>query len=209
MKIDRLFLASSNPGKLREYRRFAPGSPISLECMAGFAQLPIFDEAAPTFAENAVGKALHYARFVDGVVLAEDSGLVVPALNGAPGVKSARYAGQNASDADRIRKLLSEMSSLAGQLRAAKFVCVTALAREKSVIAVVSDDVYGTIAIEPRGANGFGYDPVLLVPSLCKTLAEATPEEKDRCSHRAKAFRKILSLIETGDISNPRAACGL
>jgi XTP/dITP diphosphohydrolase len=194
MKIDRLFLATSNAGKLREYRRLAPNSAIALELLPGFADLPAFDEAAPTFAENAAGKALHYSRFCDGVVLAEDSGLVVRALNGAPGVKSARYAGENATDADRVRKLLSEMDGLSDHGRAAKFVCAIALARRGTPIAIVSADVHGAISLEPRGANGFGYDPVFFVPEICKTFAEASAEEKDRLSHRGKAFRRLLEI---------------
>ena len=197
MKIDRLMLATSNPGKLREYQRLAPASPIALELLPNFAQLPPFDESAPTFAENAAGKAIHYSRFADGVVLAEDSGLVVPSLNGAPGVRSARYAGENATDADRNHKLLAEMSRFKGEARIARFICVTALAQKGSAIAVVSDSAQGLIAGEPRGASGFGYDPIFLVPEIGKTFAQATPDEKDRLSHRGKAFRKLLSYLQT------------
>jgi len=200
MKIDHLVLATSNPGKLREYRRLGPNSAVALDLMTGFADLPIFEEAAPTFAENAAGKALYYSRFADGVVLAEDSGLVVPALNGAPGVKSARYAGETATDADRVRKLLDEMAPMRDRERAAKFVCVIALACRRRAIAITSDEVHGSIAHEPRGANGFGYDPVFFVPEIGKTFAEATAEEKDRLSHRGKAFRKLLAFLLGGDI---------
>jgi XTP/dITP diphosphohydrolase len=207
MKIDHVSLASSNAGKLREYLRLAPATAIHFELMAGFGDVPLFDESAPTFAENAAGKALHYSRFADGVVLAEDSGLVVPTLNGAPGVKSARYAGENATDANRVRKLLSEMRGLTGTARAAKFVCVTALAQRGRAIAVVSDDVHGTIAIEPSGAGGFGYDPVFFSPEIGKTFAEAGAEQKDRLSHRGKAFRKLLAFLENGDAA--RAVGGL
>jgi non-canonical purine NTP pyrophosphatase (RdgB/HAM1 family) len=195
MKIDRLILATSNPGKLREYQRLAPASPIALELMPDFSRLPAFDEAAPTFAENAAGKALHYSRFSDGAVLAEDSGLVVPALGGAPGVRSARYAGEDATDTDRNRKLLAEMAGLTGGARAARFVCVTALAQNGCAIAVVSDLVQGTIVTEPRGGNGFGYDPVFFVEEIGKTFAQATAGEKDRLSHRGKAFRKLLAYL--------------
>lgn len=200
MKIDHLVLATSNPGKLREYRRLGPNSAVALDLMTGFADLPIFEEAAPTFAENAAGKALYYSRFADGVVLAEDSGLVVPALNGAPGVKSARYAGETATDADRVRKLLDEMAPMCDRERAAKFVCVIALACRRRAIAIMADEVHGWIAHEPRGANGFGYDPVFFVPEIGKTFAEATAEEKDRLSHRGKAFRKLLAFLLGGDI---------
>jgi XTP/dITP diphosphohydrolase len=202
MKIDRLILATSNAGKLREYERLAPGSSIALELMPGFADFPAFDEAAPTFAENAAGKALHYSAFTDAVVLADDSGLVVPALNGAPGVRSARYAGEHASDADRNRKLLAEMAGKTE--REARFVCVTALAQRGRAIAVVSDFVQGTITLEPRGPDGFGYDPVFFVAELGRTFGEATAEEKDRLSHRGKAFRKLLVFLGEGDALNSR-----
>lgn len=189
-------MATSNVGKLREYRRMAPASLLTLELMPGFAELPAFDEAAPTFAENAAGKALHYSQFTDDVVLADDSGLVVRALDGAPGVRSARYAGENASDADRIQKLLVSLADKPGAGRDARFVCVTALAQKGRALAVVSDFAQGEIGHEPRGASGFGYDPIFVVAELRKTLAEATDGEKDRLSHRGKAFRKVLALIE-------------
>jgi XTP/dITP diphosphohydrolase len=202
MKIDRVKLATSNRGKLLEYQRMAPGCLITLELMPGFASFPAFDETAPTFAENAAGKALHYSRFTEDVVLADDSGLVVPALSGEPGVRSARYAGENASDADRNRKLLSEMKGKSGEERKARFVCVTVLAQSGRAIAVVSDFAEGAITLESSGATGFGYDPVFFVPKLGKTFAEVTDAQKDLLSHRGKAFRKLLAAIGAGDDSD-------
>jgi XTP/dITP diphosphohydrolase len=195
----RLLLASSNPGKVREYRILAVDFKIELALISDFHELPSFEESAPTFAENAAGKALHYSRFVGEMVLVDDSGLVVPALGGAPGVYSARYAGPNASDADRVRRLLREMEGKEGDERRARFVCVAALAREGHVLAVVSDSVDGTLTKKPRGTDGFGYDPVFFLPHLGRTYAETTREEKNRSSHRAKAFRKILALLSTPD----------
>src|ERR1700689_2561854 len=122
----RILLASSNPGKLREYRELAAA--LEIELMPDFRGLPPFEESAPTFAENGAGKALHYSRFTQEIVLADDSGLVVPALGGRPGVHSARYAGPGASDADCVRKLLREMRGTEGNHRRARFVCVIALA---------------------------------------------------------------------------------
>lgn len=196
MRINRVQLATSSAGKVREYRRLAPASTLSLELMSGFSDLPPFDESAPTFAENSAGKALHYARFADGVVLAEDSGLVVPALNGTPGVRSARYAGENATDADRVRRLLSEMRGKTGHGRKAHFICVITLAFKDRALMVVSDLVEGLIAEEPSGGGGFGYDPIFFVPELARTFADAAAEDKDRLSHRGKAFRKVLAAIE-------------
>src|ERR1700751_1712091 len=152
----RIFLASSNPGKLREYRVLAGDSPIEMALLPNFSEIPPFEETAPTFAENSAGKAQHYSRFAKGIVLADDSGLVVPALGGAPGVFSARYAGPGASDADRVQKLLREMSECEGEDRRARFVCVTSLAENARVMAILSDSVEGLIARKPKGADGFG-----------------------------------------------------
>ena len=199
----RILLASSNPGKLREYRRLAGESAIELELIPDFGKLPAFEESAPTFAENSAGKALHYSRFVGEAVLADDSGLVVPALGGGPGVHSARYAGADASDADRVRKLLREMEDKGGQERRARFVCATAIARQGRVLAVVSDSVEGVLTPEPRGENGFGYDPIFFFGELGRTFAEMPAEEKDIHSHRGKAFRKALGLLTAANSMNP------
>jgi len=198
----KLFLASSNPGKLGEYRALAqksvPGATssaearVQIELLPGFDSLPAFDEDAPTFAENALGKALHFSQFAEGFVFADDSGLVVPALGGAPGVHSARYAGPNATDAERVAKLLGKLHGKAGAERAAYFVCAIALAEKGRAIAIVTALVDGEILESPRGIGGFGYDPVFYFPALKKTFAELLPEEKNFYSHRGKAFRKLL-----------------
>ena len=197
----KLFLASSNPGKLAEYCALAtaaaPSLPIELELLAGFDALPQFEENAPTFGENAAGKALHYSRQRDGLVFADDSGLVVPALGGAPGVHSARYAGPRATNAEKIQKLLIEMRGKTGTERATYFVCAIALARRGRAVAIVSDRVDGEILEAPRGSGGFGYDPVFYFPALKKTFAELNAEEKNHLSHRGKAFRRLLATLST------------
>jgi XTP/dITP diphosphohydrolase len=144
---------------------------------------------------------LHYCRFTDEAVLADDSGLVVPALGGAPGVFSARYAGPGASDADRVRKLLREMRDKTGAERRARFVCVTAVARSGRAVAVVSDLASGVITEEPRGTGGFGYDPIFLFEELGRTSAELTAEQKNVYSHRGKSFRKLLYMIAPGNVA--------
>jgi XTP/dITP diphosphohydrolase len=197
----RLFLASSNAGKLREYVELARGSGVAIELLPRFGEFPSFEESAPTFAENSAGKALHYCRFTDEAVLADDSGLVVPALGGAPGVFSARYAGPGASDADRVRKLLREMRDKTGAERRARFVCVTAVARSGRAVAVVSDLASGVITEEPRGTGGFGYDPIFLFEELGRTYAELTAEQKNVYSHRGKSFRKLLYMIAPGNVA--------
>jgi len=197
----RLFLASSNAGKLREYVELARGSGVAIELLPRFGEFPSFEESAPTFAENSAGKALHYCRFTDEAVLADDSGLVVPTLGGAPGVFSARYAGPGASDADRVRKLLREMRDKTGAERRARFVCVTAVAQAGRAIAVVSDLAHGVITEEPRGTGGFGYDPIFLFEELGRTYAELTAEQKNVYSHRGKSFRKLLYMIAPGNVA--------
>ncbi len=191
----KLLVASSNPGKLREYQLLAAGSPLELAFIPDFASLPKFDETAPTFAENAAGKAQHYSKFSSELILADDSGLVVPALGGAPGIHSARYAGPGASDADRVRKLLLEMQGMKGEERHARFVCIAAVARSGRVLAAFSDFAEGLITTEPRGTDGFGYDPIFFFEQLGRTYAETTREEKNRFSHRGKAFRKVIAFL--------------
>lgn len=173
----------------------AGGGAIELDLLPRFRELPAFPEDAPTFAENAAGKTLHYCRSSEEMIFADDSGLVVPALGGAPGVHSARYAGPNASDTERIAKLLREMRGMTGDKRRAKFVCVIAAARAGQMLAVVSDSVEGVIAEEPRGREGFGYDPVFYFPARAKTFAELREAKKNEVSHRGKAFGKLLANI--------------
>lgn len=191
----RIVLASSNSGKMREYREMAAGTGAEVDLLASFAEIAEFEETAPTFAENAAGKALHYSRFCSELVLADDSGLVVPALGGAPGVRSARYAGPGATDADRYRKLLREMDGYEDGERSARFVCVIAVARRGKALLVVSDRADGELAKEPRGECGFGYDPIFFFPELGRTYAELSPAEKNTYSHRGKAFRKALNFL--------------
>src|SRR5437773_4835854 len=184
----KLFLTSSNPGKLKEYRFLADTAAnsvsVELALLPEFESLPAFEESAPTFAENAAGKALHYSRLQEGLVFADDSGLVVPALGGAPGVHSARYAGTDATNSERIEKLLGELRGKAAEERSAHFVCAIALAKRGRALAIVTDRADGQILEAPRGAGGFGYDPVFYFPAAKKTFAELSAQEKSRHSHR-------------------------
>ena len=195
----KLFLASSNPGKLAEYRALAAATslPVELALLPDFEALPAFEENAPTIAENAAGKALHYSRQGNGLVFADDSGLVVPSLGGAPGVHSARYAGPQATNSQRIEKLLRELRCRSGTERAAYFVCAIALAERGRAMAIVTDRVDGEILEGPRGSGGFGYDPVFYFPALQKTFAETPAEEKNLRSHRGKAFRRLLAALSS------------
>jgi XTP/dITP diphosphohydrolase len=191
----RLFVASSNQGKLREYCALAAGASIEIELFPGFDAIPPYEEGFSTFAENALGKALHYSSSCSELVIADDSGLVVPALGGAPGVHSARYAGPGASDADRVRKLLAEMRGLTGEHRAAYFVCIVVVAKAGNVLGLFSTSAEGEILEAPRGEHGFGYDPVFFFPAMGKSYAELSREEKNLQSHRGKAFRKALDYL--------------
>jgi XTP/dITP diphosphohydrolase len=192
----KLYLASGNAGKLREFQILAAGHALELHLLPGYSALPEFEEAAPTFAENAAGKALYYSKHCDGMVFADDSGLVVPALGGAPGVLSARYAGPGASSEQRNAKLLGELRGKKGEERAAYFVCVIAAAVRGRASVVVSAKVDGEILEEPRGSGGFGYDPVFYFPALGKAFAELSAEEKNQQSHRGKAFRRLMEVLE-------------
>lgn len=197
----RLILASSNPGKLAEYRVLvetaAERVTVELALLPNFESFPAFEENAPTFTENAAGKALYYSRHCAEMVFADDSGLVVPALGGAPGVQSARYAGPGATNAHRIEKLLRELREKIGSDRAGYFVCAIALAKQGRALAVVTDRVKGEILESARGTAGFGYDPVFYFPALQKTFAELSAEAKNQYSHRGKAFRRLLSHLST------------
>jgi len=193
----KLYLASSNSGKLREFSAIAAEahSNIELALLSGFSELAPFPENAPTFAENAVGKALHASAISSEAVCADDSGLVVPALGGEPGVRSARYTGPDSTAVQNIAKLLTVMAGKKNEARAAHFVCVLAVARKGNALAVISNRVDGFILDTPRGSGGFGYDAVFYFPALKKSFAELSSSEKNLHSHRGKTFRRLLEVL--------------
>jgi len=200
----RLYLASANPDKVREFREAAGAQGFLLEAVPGIEHLPPCVEDGLTFAENARKKALHYSACTDGLVFADDSGISVDALGGAPGVHSARFAGPVTDDAANNRKVLAELRRLEetsapkvehAPNRAAHYVCVIVLAQEGKVLTTVEGRADGLIIDTPRGSGGFGYDPYFFFPPLGKTFAEITSAEKFAVSHRGEAFRRLLDYL--------------
>jgi len=190
-----LLLASANPGKLREFRDAAAARGVSIEPVPGLRGLPPCIEDGHTFEENARKKALHYSASVAGKVFADDSGICVDVLDGAPGVRSARFAGVDADDNANNARLIAELRGVPREARTAHYVCVIALAEGNRVLTVVEGRADGIIVETPRGSGGFGYDPYFFYPPLGKTFAELTPEEKFAVSHRGEAFRKLLDYL--------------
>jgi XTP/dITP diphosphohydrolase len=189
----KLWCATGNAGKLREFRRAAADAGIGVEGIPGFKQIPECVEDGVTFAENAILKARYYAPFAPGPVFADDSGLVVDALDGAPGVYSARYAGPHAADEENNRLLLQRLHSVRN--RRARFVCVIALVEGGDVRGLYEGAVEGEMLDAPRGSGGFGYDPLFYYPPFACTFGEATEEQKLTVSHRGQAFRKMLEAL--------------
>jgi len=192
-----LLLATRNSHKTRELRELL-GDEFSLADLESSPELKVPPETGTTFEQNATLKAVSVSKTLDGIVIADDSGLEVDALGGAPGIYSARYAGKNAHDAANIDKLLRELRNVAN--RAARFRCAIVIARAEKVLATVEGTVEGTIVDPPRGVAGFGYDPVFQPVGFDKTFAEMPPELKNEISHRAKAVAALRQKL--GEISD-------
>lgn len=188
--LQRLFLATRNPGKARELRELL-GAEFEVCCLPGDA--PAVEESGKSFQENAALKARSACQVVEDWVVADDSGLEVDALAGSPGVRSARFAGEGASDAENIRRLLREMEGIGWQARTARFRCVVALARRGMEPQFFEGTVEGRIAMEPRGSGGFGYDPVFIPEGHSRTFSEFSPEEKNALSHRGRALQALAA----------------
>jgi XTP/dITP diphosphohydrolase len=189
-----LVLATRNKGKTAEIRGLLKNHPIQIRNLDDFGPIASIAEDGDTFEANAYKKASLTARYLGLPALADDSGLCVEALNGAPGVFSARYAGEGATDAQRCQKLLEELGEF--QNRKARFECVISLAVPTGPALTYEACCQGLIARRPSGTNGFGYDPIFFYPGLNKTFAELTPEEKGRVSHRGIALQEFCSEID-------------
>lgn len=189
MAVRQLVLATRNRGKTQEIRALLAGHPVRIRDLNDFGPIPQAEEDGSTFEENAYKKASLTARVLGMAALADDSGLEVEALDGAPGVHSARYAEDGSTDAERNRKLLKVMHGKTN--RKAAFVCVISMAVPTGPALTYEARCEGSIAQEPAGENGFGYDPVFFYPPLNKTFAQMTREEKNAVSHRGKALREL------------------
>jgi XTP/dITP diphosphohydrolase len=187
-----LYCATSNPGKLREFR-MSGGGLVEIELLPGFRDIPPCIEDGSTFEENAISKGRYYGKHAAGLLFAEDSGLEVDALGGAPGVYSARFAGPQAADEANNRLLLERLQGV--KARSARYVCVIALVDAGRLLQTFRGAVEGEIASEPRGSNGFGYDPLFYYPTFGCTFGETEPERKWEVSHRGKAFRMMLDWL--------------
>jgi len=184
-------VATGNAGKLAECAAFLAPAGYEVEDLSALPHAPAVEESGSTFAENARIKAEAYSRLTPHLVLADDSGLEVDALSGAPGVLSARYGGPDLSDPERCTLLLVALSGVPDSLRTARFRCVLALARDGRTLSTFEGVVEGTILDAPRGANGFGYDPIFFHPPSASTFAELSREHKQRVSHRGHALREL------------------
>ncbi|MFZ5799164.1 MAG: XTP/dITP diphosphatase [Desulfobulbus sp.] len=189
-----IVLATNNKNKVEEIREVLKGAPVEIKCLADYPPLPPVVEDKETFEENAYKKALHYARILGLPCLADDSGLEVDALDGRPGVLSARYAGENATDREKCTKLLGEMAGKTN--RTARFQCVLSLATPGGPALTWEGSCEGEILEERRGESGFGYDPVFYYEPLGKTFAELTMEEKNVVSHRGRAMAQFAAEID-------------
>jgi len=189
-----LVLATRNPGKIKEFRGLVSGFDVEIKGLDSFGPIPHAVEDGRDFEENAYKKALHTARVLGLPALADDSGLVVEALGGEPGVHSARYAGEEASDQVRNQKLLKAMEGVTD--RKAAFVCVIAIAVPQGPALIYEGRCEGEITVAMKGGNGFGYDPVFYHAPTGKTFAEMTSEEKNRVSHRGRAMLELRNEFE-------------
>lgn len=186
-----LLIATTNPGKKREFEELFKHFSITIKSLEDFPPSPEVEETGHTFYENARIKAETYAHMHGLLTLSDDSGLSIDALNGRPGVYSARYAGEEKNDQANLEKVLNEMKGIPYEQRGATFFCVLALAIPGKKTRFIEGKLSGYITEEPKGGHGFGYDPIFFVPEKNQTLAELSREEKNRMSHRAHAFYQL------------------
>jgi len=194
--MPKLLLASSNPGKIREYRLLLDNLGYQIVTLSDQRIRKIATEPGDSYEQNAQIKATTYAKLSQLITLADDSGLEVDTLRGKPGVHSARFAGEDATDANRVTKLLAMMDGIPWDERTANFKCVIAIATPEGELELCQGKCPGIISFEARGKNGFGYDPIFYLPELDKTMAELPLELKNQLSHRGQAARKARKILK-------------
>ena len=192
----KLLVATTNPGKVREIKKYLGDLPLEISDLKENKIDQKYEEKGKTFLENARGKAIFYSQFFKGLILGEDSGLEVEKLWGAPGVYSARFAGEGANDELNNEKLLTLLKGIPWEERKARFVSAQVLVENGKIIFETVESVDGYILEAPRGNYGFGYDPVFYYPPLKRSFAELLPEEKTKVSHRGKALNKLKEFLE-------------
>jgi XTP/dITP diphosphohydrolase len=188
-------LATTNPNKVREIRAMLDGAPVEIVGLDSFPSIPAPDETGTTFAENARLKALYYSAATRMPAIAEDSGLEVDTLDGAPGIESARFAGADTSYPEKFKALYAMLDARGSRESTARFVCALAVASGEEVLFEARGTVEGRLAPEPRGTHGFGYDPIFYYPPEGKTLGEVTDDVKRAVSHRGAAFRQLKAWL--------------
>ncbi len=198
----KLFVATTNPKKLEELRALLKGLPFELVSLSEFPQIKEVPETGATFRENAEIKALGYARQTGLLTLGEDSGLCCDALEGAPGVYSARFSGEEKNDAKNNEKLLKLLEKLPDNCRGAHYACAIAIAEPGKVVGYAEGEVHGAIAKKPVGTGGFGYDPLFFYLPFQKTFAQVPAEMKHGVSHRANALKKVRQILENHSKTN-------
>ncbi len=191
----KLLVATTNLGKAKEIQNFLSSFNFQIFSLSDIQITAAFPEYKHTFIENARGKSLFYSRCWSDLTLAEDSGLEIEHLNGAPGVLSARFSGSQATDENNIQKVLKLMKGVPFEQRKARFVSAVVLSRKGKILTEFQEYAEGFIAPEKKGTHGFGYDPVFYYPPLDKTFAELLPEEKNKVSHRGRALNKLKTFL--------------
>jgi len=194
-----LLVATLNPGKRREIAGLLANLPVRVMHLGDLNPLPDCEEDGSSFMENAMKKAMHYHRLTHMPTLADDSGLEIDTLGGLPGIRSARFAGPGATDADRVQKILSLMEAVPDGQRKARFVCALAFCQDRQVAFQAEESAEGIILRSPIGDHGFGYDPIFLYPALDRTFAQLQTEEKSRISHRGKALLRFREFLVSED----------
>ena len=190
-------MATGNRKKLKEIQAILSEAPFRIRCLTDFPEIPEPEENGRTFAENAVLKAKYYAKELGRTVLAEDSGLEIEALDGKPGVYSARFAGPEKKDADNIAAVLNLMKKIPAPKRRASFTSAACVATPEGRTFLFKGKREGFIALKPAGKNGFGYDPIFFLPEMKKTFAELSPRQKNALSHRRIALKKVREFLDS------------